>query len=84
MKPAFGRKSTAKLSAPESIVQSGQQAVEHNKRALDDSTDSKFLSSDANVVDKAYEIIEPILADKVTADQARELCVDEYWYIYYF
>ncbi|MBT6036137.1 MAG: hypothetical protein HOH18_06630, partial [Kordiimonadaceae bacterium] len=56
----------------------------HNKRALDDSTDSKFLSSDANVVDKAYEIIEPILADKVTADQARELCVDEYWYIYYF
>lgn len=77
MKPAFGRKSIAKLGAPESTVEPEQKTGQHDKRALDSSTESKYLSSDANVVDKAYEIIEPILGDKISADQARDLSRSE-------
>lgn len=77
MKPAFGRKSLSKLSEPESTVQPEQKSGEHNKRALDDSTESKYISSDANVVDKAYEIIEPILGEKISAEQAQELSRNE-------
>ena len=81
MKPAFGRKSTSKpvetvKPQPKAVV-SNQPHDLHNKRALDQSVDAKFLSSDANVVDQAYEYIEPILTDKISPEQARELSRSE-------
>lgn len=81
MKPAFGRKSASQPSAQSSAVDSQSDSSvgvdthygEKNKRALDSKTETKFLSSDANIVDKAYEYIEPILMDKISPEQAREM-----------
>lgn len=76
MKPAFGRKSLSKTPPPSSTVVPEQKidgTAEQNRRTLDKSEDIKFLSSDANVVDRAYEIIEPLLEEKITPEQAKEL-----------
>ncbi len=85
MKPAFGRKSASKPTAPAGTVKPQPKPVVcanesqdlYNKRALDQSVDAKFLSSDANVVDQAYEYIEPVLTDKISPEQARELSRSE-------
>lgn len=75
MKPAFGRKSLSKTNplsetiVPEKKVDS---TAEQNRRQLDKSEEMKFLSSDANVVDRAYEIIEPLIEEKITPEQAKE------------
>ena len=76
MKPAFGRKSLSKTPPPSSTVVPEQKVdgtAEQNRRTLDKSEEAKFLSSDANVVDRAYEIIEPLLEEKITPEQAKEL-----------
>lgn len=77
MKPAFGRKLASKAPAPQekpagNIVPE-KKVPNHNKRTLDQSVESKYLSSDANVVDKAYELIEPVLNEKISPEQAKEL-----------
>ncbi|MCC3861439.1 CpaF family protein [Pseudemcibacter aquimaris] len=51
----------------------GAPAGAHNKRALDNSVETKYMSSDANVVDKAYELIEPVLEEKISAKEAKEM-----------
>ena len=77
MKPAFGRKLTSKAPAPQGkpagTTVPEKKVSHHNKRALDQSVDAKYLSSDANVVDKAYELIEPLLNEKISPEQAKEL-----------
>lgn len=76
MKPAFGRKSQSKTPSPSSTVVPEKKVVdaaEQNRRTLDQSEEAKFLSSDANVVDRAYEIIEPLIEEKITPEQAKEL-----------
>jgi len=73
MKPAFGRKSVSKPSASTGTIVPEKKVNAYNKRALDNSTAAKFLSSDANVVDKAYELIEPKLGERISPEQAKEL-----------
>ncbi len=76
MKPAFGRRLAPSSSIPESTIkplQKPQPVQSENRRSLDSAPESKFLTSDANVVDKAYDIIEPLLEDKITPEQAKEL-----------
>lgn len=76
MKPAFGRKSLSKNSPPSGAVvleKKVDSASEQNRRTIDKSEEMKFLSSDANVVDRAYEIIEPLLEEKITPEKAKEL-----------
>ncbi|MEZ5758323.1 MAG: CpaF family protein [Emcibacteraceae bacterium] len=73
MKPAFGRKSVSKPSTSTGTIVPEKKGNGYNKRALDNSTTSRFLSSDANVVDKAYELIEPMLGERISPEQAKEL-----------
>ncbi len=81
MKPAFGRKLASKASVPQGkpsgTIMPEKKVPNLNKRELDQSVESKYLSSDANVVDKAYELIEPLLNDKISPEQAKELARNE-------
>lgn len=77
MKPAFGRKFVSKPSTSKGTIVPEKKANTYNKRALDNSPAAKFLSSDANVVDKAYELIEPRLCEKISPEQAKELARGE-------
>lgn len=70
MKPAFGRKLASKSDNPKTTIVPEKKSGTFNKRALDDSPEVKFLSSDANVVDKAYELVEPILREKINPEEA--------------
>ncbi|MBL4601764.1 MAG: CpaF family protein [Emcibacteraceae bacterium] len=73
MKPAFGRKLTSKSDAPHGTSMPEKYLGDHNRRSLDNSLEANVTTSDANMVDKAYEIIEPCLGDKITPEQAKEL-----------
>ena len=70
MKPAFGRKLASKSDSPKATIVPEKKSGTFNKRALDNSTEAKFLSSDANVVDKAYELVEPVLREKINPEEA--------------
>jgi len=73
MKPAFGRKSTSKSDSAQGTVAPEFNDKARNRRTLDQSNEAKFMSSDANVVDKVYEMVEPLLEDKISSDQANEI-----------
>lgn len=80
MKPAFGRKLTSKPDIDKGTVapeqKSSSVAIDvnaHNKRSIDQSSDAKYISSDANIVDRAYEIIEPKLEEKITPELVKDL-----------
>lgn len=73
MKPAFGRKLTSKSEAAQGKVIPELNEKARSRRSLDQSNEAKFMSSDANVVDKVYEMIEPLLEDKISPDHAKEI-----------
>lgn len=82
MKPSFGRKSlsgsTAKAGTIKPVLKSaGNTSMMgpggNNKRALDQNVETKYMSSDANVVDRAYELIEPILEEKISPQAAKDM-----------
>ena len=73
MKPAFGRKLTSKSDAPQGTSMPEKHLGDHNRRSIDNTLEANVTSSDANMVDKAYEIIEPCLGDKISPEQAQEL-----------
>ena len=73
MKPAFGRKTSTGSNHSQGTVSPEQKPGALNRRVIDHTTEAKFMSSDANVVDKAYEIIEPLLEEKISPEMAKEL-----------
>ncbi len=73
MKPAFGRKSAPKSTPPQSTIVPEHKGATQTRRVLDNTTEARFMSSDANVVDQAYEMIEPLLGEKITPTQAKEI-----------
>ena len=73
MKPAFGRKLTSKPDVPQGTSMPEKHLGDHNRRSIDNTLETNVTSSDANMVDKAYEIIEPCLGDKISPEQAQEL-----------
>jgi len=82
MKPAFGKKSSSasgpKLTAVKTAGKSGQsagfgrQGTENANGAAVDAPPATS-SSDAGVVDKAFDLIEPVLHEKLDPDQARQM-----------
>lgn len=73
MKPAFGRKLTSKSEAAQGKIIPELNEKARSRRSLDQSNEAKFMSSDANVVDKIYEMVEPLLEDKISPDHAKEI-----------
>lgn len=79
MKPAFGRKLKSGSGVSDASIKPVEkpEKVGGGQRLLDNSPESKFITSDANVVDRTYEIIEPLLIEKIKPEQVKLLSRNE-------
>ncbi len=59
MKPAFGRKLASKSPVPAGNKKPGQPQKKDGRRSTDHLVETKFMTSDASLVDKVYEMVEP-------------------------
>lgn len=72
MKPAFGRKLVSKSPVKTGISDSPEPEKKEGRRATDHMVETKFMTSDANLVDKIYEMVVPLLENKLDVDKVAD------------
>lgn len=73
MKPAFGRKLISKSPVKPGKEGSPESTKKDGRRATDHMVETKFMTSDANLVDKIYEMVEPLLEVKLEGKKVLEM-----------
>lgn len=77
MKPAFGRKLASKSTVNTVKNSAAKNEKKDSRRATDHLVETKFMTSDASLVDKVYEMVEPMLEAKLGTKNAEEMSRSE-------